>query len=153
VFLATPFYEGFARFSPDDRWIAYVSDESGRYEVYLRPFSGGPAAPRGKIQISSNGADFPMWRGDGKEMFFVGADLKLYSVNMTGLGQPGFVPRPLALFTPCSGAGLAALPLRGTPWNYLHDVASDGQRFLFNCMTLGPGRFDVILNWEAVKRS
>jgi dipeptidyl aminopeptidase/acylaminoacyl peptidase len=148
AFLATPFDENIPRFSPDEKWIAYISNESGRYEVYVRPFSGGPAAASGKIQISSNGGDYPAWQRDGRELFFIGGDLKLYSVKTADLGRPGIIPQPSALFTPCRDTGLAGLPMRGTPWVHPYDVSPDGERFLINCGTLSPGRFDVMLHWE-----
>ncbi len=66
VFLATPFSESGAQFSPDGRWVAYVSDESGRSEVYLRPFSG----PGGKIQVSTDGGGEPLWSPDGRTLFY-----------------------------------------------------------------------------------
>jgi eukaryotic-like serine/threonine-protein kinase len=151
AYLATPFVESLPRFSPDSRWIAYVSNESGRYEVYVRPFSGGPAATGDKIVISTNGADFPVWPRDGNELFFIGGDLKLYSVKTADF-ERGVAPQPSMLFTPCAATALGGLPMRTTPWNFPYDVSSDGQRFLVNCSTLGPGRFDVMLNWaDALK--
>jgi Tol biopolymer transport system component len=147
AFLATPFLEASGRFSPDEKWISYISTESGRYEVYVRPFSGGPAAPTGKIQVSNNGADFPLWSRDGRELFFIGGDSKLYSVKTAGFGS-GTAPPPTALFTPCGDTSLATLPLRSVFYSYPYDVSPDGQRFLMVCSTLGPGRFDVMLNWQ-----
>jgi Tol biopolymer transport system component len=58
-FLATPFRNGAGRFSPDGKWLAYTSDETGRFEVFVRPFAGAPAAAGGKIQLSASGGDFP----------------------------------------------------------------------------------------------
>jgi len=69
-FLKTEFSEGNARFSPNGRWVAYVSDESGRYEVYIRPFDG----PGGKWQVSVAGGDAPCWRKDGRELYYYSAD-------------------------------------------------------------------------------
>ncbi len=139
--------KGSARFSPDEKWIAYVSSESGRFEVYVRPFSGGPAGPTGKIQVSSNGGEFPVWQRDGKELFFIGYDLKLYSVKTAEFETSRAAPQPAPLFTPCGDAGPASLPGRGLFYMYTYDVSPDGQRFLFDCKTLGPGRYDVMLNW------
>ncbi len=65
-FLQTEFNESYAAFSPDGRWIAYESDESGRSQIYVRPFPGAG----GKWQVSTNGGRLPQWRGDGKELFF-----------------------------------------------------------------------------------
>ena len=54
-------FESFPRFSPDGKWIAYTSNESGRAEVYVRPFSGAPAEPSGKLQVSNNGSEYAVW--------------------------------------------------------------------------------------------
>jgi Tol biopolymer transport system component/tRNA A-37 threonylcarbamoyl transferase component Bud32 len=148
AFLDTPFVESLPRFSPDSKWIAYVSNESGRDEVYARTFSGGPAAAGEKILISSNGADYPVWQRDGKELFFIGGDLKLYSVKTADFRR-GAALQPSILFTPCESTALAGLPMRATPWSFPYDVSPDGERFLVNCSTLAPGRFDVLLNWAA----
>ena len=67
-FLQTEFNELNGQFSPDGRWIAYTSDESGRNEIYVGPFPG----PGGKQQISTSGGRQPKWRGDGKEIFYSG---------------------------------------------------------------------------------
>lgn len=66
VFLASPFEESNAAFSPDGRWLAYQSDESGRMEVYVRPFSGSGE----KRQVSSGGGMYPTWSRNRKEMFY-----------------------------------------------------------------------------------
>ncbi len=88
------FDEGQARFSPDGQWIAYVSNETGRQEVYAQPF---PALSR-KWQISSAGGIYPRWRPDGRELFYLAPDLHLMAVPMQIASPtsvtPG-VPRPL----------------------------------------------------------
>ena len=71
-FLRTPANEQHARFSPDGRWVAFTSDESGREEVFVVPFPG----PGGRIQISSEGGRSPRWRQDGKEIFYLGPRLR-----------------------------------------------------------------------------
>jgi Tol biopolymer transport system component len=148
AYLRTPFSENSARFSPDGRWVAYTSNETGRYEVYVRPFRGAPADPGGKVQVSTSGGDFAVWRRDGSELFFLGSDLRLYSVRTAEFGQPALVPQPKALFAACRDTVVAGLPIRATPWDHPFDVAPDGQRFLVNCLAASPGRFDVILNWR-----
>ena len=65
-FLQTPFNEGGADFSPDGHWLAYVSDESGRHEIYVQPYPG----PGGKWQISTEGGTEPVWNRNGRELFF-----------------------------------------------------------------------------------
>lgn len=67
--VATSYDETGAALSPDSRWLAYVSNETGAYEVFVRPF---PDASRGKWQISSGGAGAPVWAHNGRELFFVG---------------------------------------------------------------------------------
>ncbi|MBI2186875.1 MAG: PD40 domain-containing protein [Acidobacteria bacterium] len=77
LFFQTPFTEAFGRFSPDGHWIAYVSNESGRNDVYVAPFPGPGGAPAaatastmaGKWQISTAGGAWPRWRRDGREIF------------------------------------------------------------------------------------
>ena len=80
-FLRTKFNESSGRFSPDGRWIAYTSDESGRDEIYIREFSSGSAQgsgdAAGRWLISKGGGTGPRWRGDSKELFYVGSDGKL----------------------------------------------------------------------------
>ncbi|MEX2263597.1 MAG: protein kinase [Bryobacteraceae bacterium] len=147
-FLATPFNEGGARFSPDGKWIAYASDETGRFEVYVRPFAGVPATGEGKIQISSSGGDYPVWRADGQELFYMSGDLDLYAVSTGDLGRPGAVPAPSRLFRVCPETAPQGLPLRNQPYNYHYDTR-DGRRFVIRCRAEPPGRFVVLMNWAA----
>ncbi len=134
----TPFAETRASFSPDGRWLAYQSNESGRAEVYVQAF---PDPAGGRWQISPSGGTEPVWRADGKELFYLGPDLKLMSVPIPGGEslQPG---APVALFP----AHVQAITVRN---HYL--ATADGQRFLF---LSPPGReamspTTVVLNWNA----
>lgn len=117
-FQQTDFNEERAVFSPDGMWIAYQSDESGRNEVYIRPFPG----PGGKWQVSTDGGSRPRWRRDGKELFFLGLDNKIMSA-MIRLGSSsvdvGYVS---SLFQ----TSFLFLGERGDAY----DVTGDGQRFL-----------------------
>jgi serine/threonine protein kinase len=146
AFVATPADERFPRFSPNGKWIVYQSNETGRYEVYARPFAGGPAAPEGKIQLSDNGGEFPVWRADGQELFYLSRGI-MYSVATRNLGQSGATPRPSRLFIACPDTqpveqiGRASNPF---------DVGPDG-RFLINCRTERPGQSRVLLNWLPAK--
>ena len=70
VFLHSPFLNVEPMFSPDGRWLAYYSNESGRYEVYVRPFPG----PGGKWQISTNGGGVPTWSRARHELFYAALD-------------------------------------------------------------------------------
>jgi Tol biopolymer transport system component len=117
--LQTRFFERNAQFSPDGRWVAYISDESGRNEIYVIPFRPEGGAPGGKRQVSTAGGTLPRWRRDGKELFYIGLDQKLMAAEVGAKGGT-FENGPVsALFGPLiSGRG------------FLYDVAADGQRFL-----------------------
>ena len=136
-----------ARFSPDSRWIAYSSDESGKSEVYVRPF---PAASGGKWTISKGGGNQPRWRRDGKELFYVSPDGKMMSVGVatpSGTFQAGI---PKALFAaPILGAASSAFV-----YNTRYDVTADGQKFLINAVSTETASapqsaITVVLNWQA----
>lgn len=118
--LRTEFNEGSGRFSPEGRWIAYTSDESGRDEIYVREFSPNPARASsdngGKWLISSGGGTEPRWRGDGKELFYVDPAGRVMSVKVTN--EPNF------------RAGSPS-PLFQLPLGFIgEDVTADGKRFL-----------------------
>jgi len=137
VFLRTPFTESAPRFSPDGRWLAYSSDESGRYEIYVQPFPG----PGGKWQISTDGGTEPMWNPNGRELFYRSGDKMLAADIAT---QPGFaVGRPRTLFEG------QYIPTPSTFPNY--DVSPDGQRFLMlksaEQEQAAPTQINIVLNW------
>ncbi|MFI5181143.1 MAG: protein kinase [Thermoanaerobaculia bacterium] len=128
-----------ARFSPDGRWVAYISDESGREEVFVQPFPG----PGVKWQISTEGGKDPRWSRSGRELFYRDGD-KVMSVDVET--KPTFRPgRPRTLFEG---------HYHGSDNGY--DVAPDGQRFLMikpDPAESGPPHVNVVLNWfEEVKR-
>ena len=140
-FLQTRFTEAGPRFSPDGRWIAYGSDETGQYEIYVRPYPG----PGGKWQISTDGGVHVIWSQDGKELFYRNGP-KWMSVAVTL--KPEFTAGPPRLLF----EGPYALV-----GSQSYDVAPDGQRFL----VLEPVEkelapvtyFNVVLNWfEDVKK-
>ena len=141
-FLVTAFREGEARFSPDGHWVAYISDESGHYEIYVRSFamnSAGTAVEAGgKWQISNGYGRQPCWRGDGRELYYSSQDGQLMAVEIVTNPEfrPG-KPQPLGF-------------LAGTEW----DCTADGRRFLVAVpKTTGKGDrpepYTVILNWQA----
>ena len=116
-FLQTQFNEGAPTFSPDGRWLAYVSDESGRNEIYVQPFPG----PGGKRQISTEGGVAPVWAPNG-ELFYRNGD-QMMAVEITT--EPSFrAGTPLLLFEDrYRGTGSGGFTV-------LYDVTPDGQRFL-----------------------
>jgi serine/threonine-protein kinase len=137
-FLQTRFNEGSPQFSPDGRWLAYFSDESGRREIYVQPYPG----PGGKWQISTEGGTEPLWNRNGRELFYRNGN-KMMAVEVTT--QPIFSPgTPKVLFE----GQYQLLPLISTP-NY--DVAPDGQRFLMLKPTeqeqAATTQINVVLNW------
>jgi Tol biopolymer transport system component len=143
-FLQTEFNEERGRLSPDGHWIAYASDESGRYEIYVRPFSpdsrGTTSGTGGKWLISTEGGIDPRWRGDGRELYYLAPDGRLMAVEVSA--SPSFqVGVPKILFqTPLSSGSLSQ-------W----DVTADGKHFLFPAPTAQSAQapFTVVLNWEA----
>ena len=144
--LATEFVEAEAVFSPDMRWIAYASNESGRYEIYVRPFtaagpSGAPSLGEGKWQVSKDGGASPRWIADGKQIIFEG--LQGSGVTSVDVKANG------AAFE----AGVAQR-LFPTLWSdYGWDVTSDGKRFLAAAPQggpVGPVPINVMLNWPAL---
>jgi Tol biopolymer transport system component len=142
-FLRTQFDEAVPRFSPDGRWLAYVSDESGRYELYAQPYPG----PGGKWQISTEGGTEPVWNPNGRELFYRSGN-KMMAVQITT--QPTFsAGKPKVLF---------AGQYQPTPViNANYDVSPDGQRFLMlkpsESAEAAPTQINVVLNWfEELKR-
>jgi len=124
------------RFSPDGRWIAYDSTDSGRSEVYVVPFPGRG----GKWQLSTNGGDFPSWRRDGKEIYYHATDTTtLTAVEVSAKGSEFQVGTPRPLFR-----------LNSTGRGAGYDVTPDGQRFLVNDLpedTSTP--ITLVVNWTA----
>src|SRR5262249_11042747 len=78
LFLSSPFFLGNATLSPNGRWLAYVSNESGTFQVIVRPF---PDPSRGKWQISPDGGLYPRWRRDGRELFYLDSKARIVSVS------------------------------------------------------------------------
>jgi Tol biopolymer transport system component len=136
-FLATAFDEIEPQFSPDGRWIAYSSNESGTYEVYVVSFPN----PGRKVRVSSTGGSRPRWRRDGKELFYVSGDNRMMSAPIR-LGETADVSAPQTLFS---------LDIAG--WRD-YDVVADGTKFLF-VLNAGEQRsrfISVTTNWLAALR-
>jgi serine/threonine-protein kinase len=90
LFLGTPFVEAYPAFSPDGRWLAYMSLESTTAEIFVRPFPG----PGGRWQISTGGGSFPAWSRDGRELLFRGPDQRVMSVSYTAKGDSFIAGKP-----------------------------------------------------------
>jgi eukaryotic-like serine/threonine-protein kinase len=139
VFLQTPFDERDGRFSPDGRWVAYRSNESGRTEIYVRSFAG----PGGQWQISTAGGTSPRWRRDGRELYYIAPDARLMAVPITSQGSTFEPGTPVPLFqTRIVGGGSNLSRAQ-------YDVAPDG-RFLIDVPTeyAVASPITVILNWH-----
>ncbi len=102
-FLRTQFDDSSPVFSPDGRWLAYVSDESGKYEVYVRAFSPAAAGRGGKWQISNNGGDSPMWSRNGHELLYRSGD-QIMAVNYTVRGDSFLPEKPRVWMSKLGGA-------------------------------------------------
>jgi len=133
------------RISPDGRWMAYTSDESGRNEVYVRPF---PGLEGGREQVSANGGDSPLWSPDGRGLYYRSGD--------TVMGVPVKTSPALSLGTPevlfrGKYTSLRSSPYASElgPW----DISPDGKRFLMmkdvesTAAAEGPQRIHIVLNW------
>jgi eukaryotic-like serine/threonine-protein kinase len=128
------------QFSPDGKWLAFVSNESGRPEVYVQPFPG----PGGRQSISSNGGGQPRWRRDGKELFYIGLDGRLMAVpiELTNEGQLS-ANAPVPLFVTNIGA---AVQINN---RHQYEVSHDGQRFLMNTIVEeAAAPITLLLNWR-----
>lgn len=141
-FLITASEEFSARFSPDCHWMAYTSNESGLFEVYVRSFSmsssGTGLEAGGRWQISNGSAVEPHWRGDGRELYYRSlTDGRVMAVDIAT--SPSFrhgVPHALGVFTSKELGGVNFFP------------ASDGKRFLKLALKNGPAPFTVLMNWQ-----
>ncbi len=136
-FLRAEFNESQGQFSPDGRWMAYVSDESGKPQVYVQSFP----TLTGKWQVSPDGGSQPKWRRDGKELLYVAADGKLMSVAVR-TGAAFEAEAPHALFETMLSPG---------PNRQNYAVSADGERFLMNTpVGAASNRMTVVLNWTGL---
>jgi Tol biopolymer transport system component len=139
-FLVTPFNEFAGQVSPNGKWIAFISDESGRDEIYVRSFPTSGS----KWPVSSGGGGYPRWRRDGMELFYLGLDGVLMVVPVRraaaeGLdfGAPAKLP---VLINPVGGA-----------YAYPYDISPDGQSILALAPVTdsrGSGSLTLLMNWE-----
>lgn len=138
-FQATKYREFQGAFSPDGRWVAFTSNDSGRNEVYVRPFPG----PEPRSRVSTNGGQEPLWNRNGRELFFRLNDavmaVEIHPQSTFEAGQPR------VLF---SGPFIEGV------WTTSYDVAPDGQRFIMTRYNdnLPAPQVTVVLNWATVAR-
>jgi len=152
VFIRAPgaAYDG--QFSPDGRWVAYVSRESGRQEVYVVPFDGSQVSstpPFEQVvitkrwQVSANGGAFPRWRRDGKELFYVAPGDEFVGVGVETTGNAFSLSEARPLFRETLAA--AAFP---------YDVSPDGQRFLVNSFgETETSPLTLVVNWKELLKN
>ena len=134
TFLSTPFREADAAFSPDGRFIAYESNESGRLEVYVRPFPPGG----GRWQVSDGGGAYPRWSRSGRELFYR-TDGGIMSAPVEAVGDTLRVGKPSIVFQGAFRGGTTGIGVGGYSFAD-YDVAPDGQRFVMFPAGSGPGR-------------
>ena len=133
---------GQGKFSPDGKWLAYAEYGQRRRDIFITPFPGNA----GKWQVSAGGGQYPRWRGDGKELFFLaqnGTVLMAVDVDLSGSAPRIGIPKKLfdvhPVYSPSSTESSA------------YDVTADGQRFLVDSMdhVSPPQPINVVINWEA----
>jgi eukaryotic-like serine/threonine-protein kinase len=152
VFIRAPAAAYDAQFSPDEHWVAYVSRESGREEVYVVPFDGKQVsstppfeqvAINSRWQVSPNGGAFPRWRRDGKELFYVAPGDQFVGIVVETNGNN---------FSPGETRPLFREPLSLSAFPY--DVTPDGQRFLINSFgDIGGSPFTLVINWQELLKT
>ena len=137
--LVTDFWESMPRFSPDGKWFAYSSNESGSFEVYVRSLEKGV-----KVRVSTKGGAIPVWRADGRELFYEEAG-PMVMASEVQLGNAAAASPPKVLFRSC---------LAENSGDYLgrpgYDVTKDGRRFIFSCLAEGTHRraLSVAIGWQ-----
>jgi hypothetical protein len=133
-----------AKFSPDGRWIAYQSNQSGRYEIYLQPFPG-PGEP---VKVSNAGGAQVRWRHDGRELYYIDFESRLNAVPLTWPAHDGAPDhgRPVPLFQVRVPGGTR----QPGGAHQQFDVRADGQQFLVNTLVPDPlpPPITLILNWH-----
>jgi Tol biopolymer transport system component len=149
AFLKTPATEVWGQFSPDGKWVAYESNESGLPEVYVRRFivPGGAtddaAAHAGQWQVSAGGGVFPTWRADGKELFYLNPAGMMMAAPIADVGSTVMPGTPVALFqSQVYGGGSDGAQGRQ------YDVAPDGRFMINRNPDTAPGQIALIQNWN-----
>jgi Tol biopolymer transport system component len=133
----TPYTEDEVHVSPDGRWVTFNADESGRWEVYVAAFPSFAS----KRQISSGGGVQPQWRADGRELFYLGPDGSMMSVQVNARTE----------FTASPPTRLFATNITPDPFVPHYGVTADGQRFLGLERARADQSFTFLLNWQNAK--
>jgi len=140
VFLRTRAADGAPQLSPDGRWMAYASEESGRREIYVQPYP----APGGRWQISSDGGNEPLWSANGHELFYRSGD-RMMDVDIS-TEREFLASKPQQLFEG------SYVPTEGGYVRANYDVSPDGQRFLMlkrvDQKSAPLTQINVVLNWS-----
>ena len=140
-FLRTSFNEDVPIFSPDGRWLAYQSNESGRNEIYVQPYPG----PGGKLMISSEGGAKPLWASDGKELFYRNGD-KMMAARISYRPEFG-AAKPVVLFDK---------HYKEDPTGRQYDITTEGRQFVMmeeNDQVAAATRLNIVVNWfEELKK-
>jgi serine/threonine protein kinase/Tol biopolymer transport system component len=143
--LQTPFAEYHARFSPNMRWVSYVSNESGRDEVYVMPFVmpapgvTAPVAAGDRVRVSTAGGVLPRWRRDGRELYYLSPDIQVMAASVREAGTKLDVQSVAPLFA-----------LNPKPVGWVFDVMPDGQRFVVNSLgDEGRRPLALVTNWPS----
>jgi eukaryotic-like serine/threonine-protein kinase len=156
-FLKTNFNERDGQFSADGRWVAYMSNESGQDEIYVRPFlvpaaagtghdaARGPAT--GQWQVSTTGGVYPLWRPDGKELYYIGPDRQMMAAPVTASGTTFEAGAPVALFETRIVGGGASI---GQSRQY--DLSRDGCFLINTVLDDGASPITLIQNWKAPEK-
>jgi eukaryotic-like serine/threonine-protein kinase len=141
-FIQSHSIEGQPRFSPNGKWIAYISNETSQFEVYVESFPATGA----KVAISIGGGSQPQWRGDGRELYYYAPDRKMMAVEVNGDGPTFKVGEARPLFE----IRVVAID-QSFPGNGYYTVTHDGKRFLVSSLPEAPERqqINVIVNWMA----
>jgi Tol biopolymer transport system component len=143
-------YDG--QFSPDGRWVAYTSEQSGRSEVYVVPFEAGrilktgtgpgSASGGGKWQVSASGGRCPRWRRDGKEIFYLSPASQMMAAKVEEKGDSIELRKAQALFR-------CALLIPSFPSSAPYDVSPDGSKFVINTFSDESTALILLVNWTA----
>jgi Tol biopolymer transport system component len=152
VFVKTPFREVYGEFSPDGRWVAYQSNESGRPEIYVRPFvppreAGQPTAG-GQWQISTEGGITPAWQPDGKVLYYLNPAGEMVAAPITVVGNALEPGAPVVLFATHITGGGADVQL-----GRQYDVAADGRFLIDTEVAAAAVPITLIQNWNPAAKN